>query len=106
MIAVILAALAVATLEISLNDLGALGDVFSILGLLITLGVFYIAQRLYSRAGHAKESVLREKDARSRKHVADTIDLCRSTVRVIKKSKKSTPTVGNMAMMRHIVASN
>ena len=103
MFAMAFAALAVAAPAGLLSNLGVLGDIVSIIGLFVTLAVFYIARGLYSRAGHAKESVLRERDMRSRKHMVDTVSLCSATVLVIKKSKKSHLVIGNMVMMRHIV---
>ena len=104
MIAIVLAVLAVAVPARLVHDMGTLGDLFSILALPITLAVFYTARRLYLRERHAKESILREKDARGKKHVMDTIDLCRTLVLAIMRSDKSDLATINMPMLRYVAA--
>ena len=104
MIAIVLATLAVAAPARLVRDMGTLGDLFSILALPIMLAVFYIAQRLYSGARRDRKLVLLEGDQRGRKHVMDTIDLCRALTRAVMQSGKSDRAIANMSMLRHIAA--
>ncbi|MDD9826500.1 MAG: hypothetical protein OXU86_07015 [Thaumarchaeota archaeon] len=96
----IIGAIAVATVWTgTVHDFETSGSLFSLLGFLATVFVFWIARQLSGRVRRTKMGLLRRDDLRNRNHMIFTIGLCKSLVQGAEGADANSPVA--MSAMRH-----
>lgn len=86
MIALVAAAIMIATVFRLVYNMPTLADLLSISAIPIALSIYHLARLLTERSRAAHESTLRETDKRNIEHATALIRTCRSTARGISRS--------------------